>query len=254
MRADSGRAVMRARSRRAYARRLLARMHSWPPARKSQNAASYRPTNHNLQSITVKRNSGAQSILHWCAQIRGALSCAQGHGAHMRVDCWRACILGHLRANHGRAASYRPTNHNLQSISVKKLWNTKYLTLMRADSGRAVMRARSRRAYARRVLVRMHSWPPARKSRARRKLQTHAPTTTYRVWLWRNSGTQSILHSCAQIRGALSCAQGHGAHMRVDLLARMHSWPPARKSWARCKLQTHQPQLTEYDCEETLEH
>ena len=38
------------------------------------------------------------------------------------------------------------------------------------------------------------------------------------------------------------------------LLARMHSWPPARKSWARCKLQTHQPQLTEYDCEETLEH
>ena len=58
---------------------------------------------------------------------------------------------------------------------------------MRADSGRAVMNARSRRAYARR------------------------------------------------------------------LLARMHSWPPARKSWARCKLQTHQPQLTEYDDEETLE-
>ena len=108
--------------------------------------------------------------------------------AHMRVDCWRACILGHLRANHGSAASYKPTNHNLQSMTVKKLWNTKYLTLMRADSGRAVMRARSRRAYARR------------------------------------------------------------------LMARMHSWPPARKSWARSKLQTHQPQLTEYDCEETLEH
>ena len=106
----------------------------------------------------------------------------------MRVDCWRACILGHLRTNHGRAASYKPTSHNLQSMTVTKAWNTKYLTLMRADSGRAVMRARSRRAYARR------------------------------------------------------------------LLARMHSWPPARKSRARCKLQTHQPQLTEYDCEETLEH
>ena len=104
----------------------------------------------------------------------------------MRVDCWRACILGHLRANHGRAASYKPTSHNFQSMTVKKLWNTKYLTLMRADSGCAVMRARSRRAYARR------------------------------------------------------------------LLARMHSWPPARKSWARCKLQTHQPQITEYDCEDTL--
>ena len=50
-----------------------------------------------------------------------------------------------------------------------------------------------------------------------------------------------------------SCAQGRGTHMRVDLLARMHSWPPARKSRARCKLQTHQPKLTEYDCEETLE-
>ena len=83
---------------------------------------------------------------------------------------------------------FKPTNHNLQSMTVKKVWNTKYLTLMRADSGRAVMRARSQLAYARR------------------------------------------------------------------LLARMHSWPPARKSWARCKLQTHQPQLTEYDCEETLEH
>ena len=38
------------------------------------------------------------------------------------------------------------------------------------------------------------------------------------------------------------------------LLARMCSWPPARKSRARCKLQTHQPQLTEYDSEETLKH
>ena len=60
------------------------------------------------------------------------LSCAQDHGAHMRVDCWRACILGHLRANHRRAASYRPTSHNLyiliQSMIVKKLWNTKSLT------------------------------------------------------------------------------------------------------------------------------
>ena len=70
------------------------------------------------------------------------------------VDCWRACILGHLRANHGRAASYKPTNHNLQSMTVRKLWNIKYLTLMQTDSGRAVMRARSRRAYARRLLAR----------------------------------------------------------------------------------------------------
>ena len=140
-------------------------------------AASYKPTNHNLQSMKW-RNSGTQSILHWCAQIRGALSCAQGHSAHMRVDCWRACILGHLRANHGRAASYKPTSHNLQSMTVKKVWNRKYLTLMRADSGCAVMRARSRRAYARRLLARMHSWPPARKSRARCKLQTHQPQLT----------------------------------------------------------------------------
>ena len=56
--------------------------------------------------------------------------------------------------------------------------NTKYLTLMRADSGRAVMRARSRRAYARRLPACMHSWPPARKSRARCKLQTRQPQLT----------------------------------------------------------------------------
>ena len=229
---------MRARSRRAYARprrRLLARMHSWPPARKSwarcklqthqpqlteydceeslehkvsyTHAAQIRgalscaqghgahmrldcwrahaflatcaqitgalqatdpPTTTYI--VWLWRNSGAQSILHWCAQIRDALSCAQGHGAHMRVDCWRACILVHLRANHGRAASFKPTNHNLQGMTVKKLWNTKYLTLTRADSGRAVMRARSRRAYGRRLLARMHCWPPARKSRACCKL------------------------------------------------------------------------------------
>ena len=203
--------------------------------------------------VWLWRNSGTQSILHSCTQIRDALSCAQGHGAHMRVDCWCACILGHLRANHGRAASYKPTSHNLQSMTVKKLWNTKYLTLMRADSGRAVMRARSRRACARRLLARMHSWPPAHKSWARCKLQTHQPQL-YRIWLWRKSGTQSILHSCAQDSGrAVMRARSRRAYAR-RLLARMHSWPPARKSWARCKLQTHQPQLTEYDCEETLEH
>ena len=150
-------------------------------------AASFKPTNHNLQSMTVKKLWNTKYLTLMRADSGRAVIRARSRRAYMRVDCWRACILGHLRANHGRAASYKPTSHNLQSMTVKKLWNTKYLTLMRADSGRAVMNARSRRAYARR------------------------------------------------------------------LLARMHSWPPARKSWARCKLQTHQPQLTEYDDEETLE-
>ena len=154
-------------------------------------AASYKPTNHNLQSMTVKKPW--KSLEHKVSYTHARRFRARCHARkvtarNIRVDCWRACSLRHLRANHGRAASYKPTNHNLQSMTVKKLWNTKYLTLMRADSGRAVMRARSRRAYARR------------------------------------------------------------------LPARMHSWPPARKSWARCKLQTHQPQLTEYDCDESLEH
>ena len=160
---------------------LLARMHSWPPARKSRARCKLQTHQPQLTEYDCEETleiSGTQSILHSCAQIRGALSCAQGHGAHMRVDCWRACIFGHLRPNHGRAASYKPTSHNLQSMTVTKAWNAKYLTLMRADSGRAVMRARSRRAYARRLLASMQSWHPARKSRARCKLQTHQPQLT----------------------------------------------------------------------------
>ena len=232
-------------------------------------------------------------------KIRGALSCAQGHSAHMRVDCWRACILGHLRANHGRAASYKPTNHNLQSMTVKKLWNTKYLTLMQADSGRLSC-AQGHGAHMRVDCWRAHAFLATCAQITGALQATDPPTTTYRVWLWRNSGAQSILHWCAQIRDALSCAQGHGAHMRVDcwracilghlranhgraasfkptnhnlqgmtvkklwntkyltltradsgravmrarsrraygrrLLARMHCWPPARKSRACCKL------------------
>ena len=204
MRADSGRAVMRARSRRAYARRF-AGAHAFL-ATCAQIMGALQATNPPTTTYRVWlwRNSGAQSILHWCAQIRGALSCAQGHGAHMRVDCWRACILGHLHANHGRAASYKPTSHNLQSMTVKKLWNTKYLTLMRADSGRTVMRARSRRAYARRLLARMHFSPPARKSRARCKLQTHQPQLTEYDCeeTLEISGTQSILYTHARRFGA----------------------------------------------------
>ena len=101
---------------------LLARMHSWPPARKSQARCKL-----------------------------------QAHQPQLtEYDC------------------------------EEKLCSTKYLTLMRADSGRAVMRARSRPAYARRLLARMHSWPPARmhswtparKSWARCKLQTHQPQLT----------------------------------------------------------------------------
>ena len=146
---------------------------------------------------------------------------------------------------------FKPTNHNLQSMTVKKVWNTKYLTLMRADSGRAVMRARSRRAYARRLLARMHSWPPARKSWARCKLQTHQPQLTeYEVKkLW---NTKYLTLMRADSGRTVMRARSQRAYAR-RLLARMHSWPPARKSWARCKLQTHQPQLTEYDCEESLE-
>ena len=299
MRADSGRAVMCARSRRAYARRFAGAHAFLATCAQITGALQATDPPTTTYRVWLWRNSGAQSILHWCAQIRGALSCAQGHGAHMRVDCWHACILGHLRANHGRAASYKPTNHNLQSMTVKKLWNTRYLTLMRArsrrayarrfagahaflatcaqimgalqatnpptttyrvwlwrnsgnlwntkyltlmcaDSGRAVMRARSRRAYARRLLARMHFWPPAPKSWARCKLQTHQPQLT-EYDCDESSGTQSILHSCAQIQDALSCAQGHGAHMRVDCWRACNLGHPARKSRARCKLQTHQP-------------
>ena len=67
---------------------------------------------------------------------------------------------------------------------------------MRADSGRAAMRARSRRAYARKLLARMHSWPPAPKSQARCKLQAHQPQLTeYNCEeTLEISGTQSILH------------------------------------------------------------
>ena len=124
---------------------------------------------------------------------------------------------------------------------------------MRADSGRAVMRARSRRAYARRLLARMHSWPPARKSRARRKLRTHAPTTTYiqSMSVKKLCNTKYLTLTGADSGRTVMRARSRRAYAH-RLLANMHCWPPARKARARCKLQTHQPQLTEYDCEDTL--
>ena len=109
----------RARSRRACARRLQARMHSWPPARKSR-ARCYKPTSDNFPGITVKK--------------------------HFQ-STWKQC-------------------------------STKSLTLMSADLGRAVMRVRSRSACACRMLARMHSCSPSRKSRARCELQPHQPPLT----------------------------------------------------------------------------
>ena len=173
--------LMRARSRRAYARprrRLLARMHSWPPARKSWARCKLQTHQPQLTEYDCEETLEHKVSYTHAGRFGAAVMRARSRRAYARRLLARTCILGHLRANHGRAASYRPTNHNLQSMTVKKLWSTKYLTLMRADSGRAVMRARSRRAYARRLLARMHSWPPARKSRARRKLQTHQPQLT----------------------------------------------------------------------------
>ena len=173
MRADSGRAVMRAKSPRAYARRLLARMHSWPPARKSR--ARCKLQTHQPQLTEYDCDESLEHKVSYTHARRFRTRChARKVTAriyiYMRVDCCCACILGSPRANHGRAASYKPTNHNLQSMTVKILFqstweqcNTKYLMLMRADSGRAVMRARSRRASARRLIARMHAWPCARK-------------------------------------------------------------------------------------------
>ena len=111
---------MRASNLRAYARRDLARM-------------TARATTYNLQSMTVKKlwNTKYLTLMH--ADSGRAVMRARSRRAYARRLLARTCILGHLRANHGRAASYRPTNHNLQSMTVKKLWSTKYLTLMRAD-------------------------------------------------------------------------------------------------------------------------
>ena len=100
---------------------------------------------------------------------------------------------------------------------------------------------------------RMHSGPRARKSRARRKLQTHQPQLT------EYDCEETLEHKVSDTHARRFWARCHARKVTARiyarrLLARMHSWPPARKSWARCKLQTHQPQLTEHDCEETLEH
>ena len=108
----------------------------------------------------------------------------------MRVDCWRACILGHLRANHGRAASYKPTSQNLTEYECEE-------TLEHEVSY----------THARRFGARCH----ARKVTAR----------ILRAECWR------------------ACVLGH---LRANH-GRAASFKPM-----------HQPQLTEYDCEETLEH
>ena len=134
--------LMRARSRRAYARprrRLLARMHSWPPARKSWARCKLQTHQPQLTEYDCEETLEHKVSYTHAGRFGAAVMRARSRRAYARRLLARTCILGHLRANHGRAASYRPTNHNLQSMTVKKLWSTKYLTLMRADSGRAVM-------------------------------------------------------------------------------------------------------------------
>ena len=86
----------------------------------------------------------------------------------MRVDCLRACILGHVRANQGRAASYKPTSlqraHDLRA------------------GGQECMRASNLRAYARRDLARMTARPESARMSVRYFVfQSFFTVTTYRV-------------------------------------------------------------------------